>query len=391
MLSALLADRKTEGLRFGRHNVLLGDIIHAIAEKIGYRPAGSIAETKAAAYVSSLWQKADVLHWTDTFQAYTRVTSFVPTLTCISVIAVLLIPVQTQLAFLVAVVGLAFAIVLLYADMPPTYRGKGSSQNVVAIRKPVQLARRRVVLLAALDTVSQPARWMPIRRSVLLLTIQVALLLLALVDPLPLIDVFSAVPVAWLSAVPAGICVVVACAELLLQRRETTSGAVSHASALATMACVLDELERLQYTEVWAVAIGASTTHAGILDLIQRYPFDGQSTFFVTLAGLGRGTFCYTVQEGYDRGRSVDPLLLELATEMSPVVNIEARASKQSHLLRMLLRRQYRAIELTCLDDTGFVPFQGQAQDTAEMVSLPILERAVRACVMLVKSIDALN
>jgi hypothetical protein len=76
---------------------------------------------------------------------------------------------------------------------------------------------------------------------------------------------------------------------------------------------------------------------------------------------------------------------------MSPVINIEARVSKQSHLLRMLLRRQYRAIELTCLDDSGFVPFQGHARDTAEVVSLPILERAVRACVMLVKSIDALN
>jgi hypothetical protein len=390
MLSALLADRKTEGLRFGRHNVMLGDIIHAIAENIGFRPAGSIAETKAAAYMSSLWQKADVLHWTDTFQAHTRVTSFIPTLTMISVLAVFLVPFQGLLALCVAVVGLVFAIVLLYADVPPTHRGKGSSQNVVALRKSILQARRRVVFLAPLDTISTPERWMSLRRSVFMLTIQVALLLVGVFDPLPLVDFIENVSIVWLTVLPASLFVAAYVAESI-QRREYTHGALSHASALATMACALDEFEQLQHTEVWAVAVGASSTHAGILDLIQRYPFDGQSTFFITLAGLGRGTFCYTVQEGYDRGRSVDPLLLELATEMSPVINIEARVSKQSHLLRMLLRRQYRAIELTCLDDSGFVPFQGHARDTAEVVSLPILERAVRACVMLVKSIDALN
>lgn len=391
MLSALLADRKTEGLRFGRHNVMLGDIVHAIAENIGYRPAGSIAETKAAAYVSSLWQKADVLHWTDTFQSHVRIVSFVPTLTIISVLALLLVSFQVVLALGVAVVGLGFAIMLLYADVPPTHRGKGSSQNVVALRKSTLQARRRIVFLAPLDTVLPPARWISLRRSVLMLTLQVALLLVAIFDPFPLVNLVHNIPIAWLTSIPASFFVVAYLAESIKQRREYTHGAISHASALATMAGALDELEQLQHTEVWAVAVGASSTHAGILDLIQRYPFDGQSTFFVTLAGLGRGTFCYTVQEGYDRGRSVDPLLLELATEMSPVVNIEARVSKQSHVLRMLLRRQYRAIEFTCLDDTGFVPFQGHARDTAEMVSLPILERAVRACVMLVKSIDALN
>lgn len=391
MLSALLADRKTEGLRFGRHNVMLGDIVHAIAENIGFRPAGSIAETKVAAYVSSLWQKADVLHWTDTFQAHTRIASFIPTLTIVSVFAVLLVPFQALLALLVTVLGLAFAIWLLYADVPPTHRGKGSSQNVVALRKPAFQARRRVVFLAPLDTVPMPSRWISLRRSVLMLTLQVAVLLVAIFDPFPLVNLVNNVSIAWLTVVPASFFVAAFVAESVKQRREHTHGALSHASALATMACALDELEQLQYTEVWAVAVGASTTNAGILDLMQRYPFDGQSTFFVALAGLGRGTFCYTVQEGYDRGRSVDPLLLELATEMSPIVNIEARVSKQSHTLRMLLRRQYRAIELTCLDDTGYVPFQGHSRDTAEMVSLPILERAVRACVMLVKSIDALN
>jgi hypothetical protein len=174
-------------------------------------------------------------------------------------------------------------------------------------------------------------------------------------------------------------------------RQVPTRGAVSHAGALAVMARVMDELDDLQHTEIWAVATGAGVSSAGVLDLMQRYPFDTRSTFFVGLSGLGRGTLSYVIHDQHERGRSIDPLMLEIMAELQPYIEIDARTSKQPSVLRPLMRQQRRCLDITCVDDAGYVPLQGSSQDSVEAVSMPMLERGVRVCTMMVRAIDALN
>jgi hypothetical protein len=48
-------------------------------------------------------------------------------------------------------------------------------------------------------------------------------------------------------------------------------------------------------------------------------------------------------------------------------------------------------MDITGVDDAGYVPLQGTPQDTVEAVSMPMLERSVRVCTMMVRAIDALN
>jgi hypothetical protein len=390
LLGFLLFDEHTAGMRFGRHRTILADIVREISVRIGYRPAGSINETKAAAYLSTLWQKADILHWTDTFQARTHLANGLSLLTLLSVLSFLLMFVDITVALLIGSIGLVSALTIMYFDVPILSQGRGMSQNVIAVRKPAHEARRRVVFVAPIDTVSSPVRFGSGSRGVVFLTIQLALLLLVLLDPFPVVDLLAGM-VIWLTIIPVGYFCVANIVDAFTRRQQSTKGAVSHAGALAVMAGSMDELEDIQHTELWAVGIGASATHSGIDDLLNRYPFDAQSTFFISLAGLGHGTLCYALQQGYDRGRSIDPLLLELAAEMGTSMNLVAKVSRQPSIVRLLLRRQYRAIEFTCLGEDGFVPLQGTKRDTLEVVSMPLLERAVRVCTMMVRAVDSLN
>jgi hypothetical protein len=86
-----------------------------------------------------------------------------------------------------------------------------------------------------------------------------------------------------------------------------------------------------------------------------------------------------------------DPLLLELATEVRKTAGVDARVSRNPSVIRPLLKRNFRAIEFTCLDEQGYVPLQGLPSDTVEAISLPVVERAVRAVVMMIRALDALN
>jgi len=392
LLGVLLAKRNTEGLTFGQHRLLLSEVVREVAENIGVRRAGSMGELRTAAYMSSIWQKAGLLTWTDTFDAQIQPIATTIFLALFSV-SVNVVAVFSFVSALVIVgILLVLALWIQYRDMPLIVGKRMSIPNVIAIRKSPQAPRRRVVIVAPLDTSGVVDRLNQPWHHVVVTAVQGAILLVTLLDPTPLVHVLplAHLQLGWLLWVCSGYLVVAAIIEAYAQRRRVTWGAVSHAGALAATARIVDELDGLHHTEVWAVSTGASQTYAGIEDLMQRYPFDPQTTFFVVISGIGRGTLCYTIPAG-NVGGVTDPLLLELATEVRKTAGIDARVSRNPSVIRPLLKRNFRAIEFTCLDEQGYVPLQGLPSDTVEAISLPIVERAVRAVVMMVRAIDALN
>lgn len=392
LLAELLTVRDTQHLRFGRHSITIPDIVHVIANEIGMRPAGSHAEAKTASYISSLWQLADVLHWSDAFVVPPRPQSMTMIVAVISMLVTLAALVNPPLALLIALIGAGVAFWPVYRDVPVVRGRRESSQNVIAIRKTKTPPRRRVVLVAPLDTFRMMDRFSQPRQRLIATVVQCGLVLLAVLDPQPLVQLLpvAGFNVAWIGVLVTIYLGVAAMAEQRM-RQLPTRGAISHAGGLAVMARIMDELDDLRHTEIWAVATGAGSTSAGINDLMQRYPFDARSTFFVGLSGLGRGTLSYVIHDQHERGRFIDPLMLEIMAELQPYIEIDARTSKQPSVLRPLMRQQRRCIDITCVDDAGYVPLQGMPQDTIDAVSMQILERSVRVCTMMVRAIDAMN
>jgi len=281
----------------------------------------------------------------------------------------------------------------LTAERAPMPNPKSHSQNVLAIRKSTRTTMRRVVLCAPLDTFSAPRRHGLPRTHLIVATVQFTLVVLSLLNPLPAFFGAAAVtmPVAWLTVLCTTYYLAMVVYDAMHRRPVRTAGAISHAGALAVLAGGFDEVAELAHTEVWAVALGASALDGGAVDLLQRYPFDPDSTFFIGLAGIGRGTLAYALTSGYDRGRPVDALLIEMASQLQADTAIEPRLAYQHSLIRPFLRRQCRAIELTCLDHEGLVPLQGSPHDTAAAINPHLLTRAVQIVVTMVRSIDALS
>ena len=392
LLAALLAQMPQRQTTNGRHRLPLFDIVRAISTDIGWRPAGSTAEARAAEYMVHLWKRADVRFWVDSFPTALRTVPVVRAMALASVLCACFVGVSLWVALACALIGTVIAFHALTAARTPTAGTMAHSQNVLAIHKSLRSTMRRVVLCAPLDTFPAPLRHGQPRTHLLVATIQITLIVLSILNPLPAFFGSAAVtlPVAWLSVLCTVYYVVMVIRDAAQRRPVRSAGAVSHAGALAVLAGSFDELSDLAHTEVWAVALGASALDSGAIDLLQRYPFDLESTFFIGLAGIGRGTVTYALTTGYDRGRAVDALLVEMASQLQADTSIEPRLTMQQSVIRPFLHRQCRAIELTCLDHEGLVPLQGSPHDTAAAVNAHILTRAVHIVVTMVRSVDAL-
>jgi hypothetical protein len=196
----------------------------------------------------------------------------------------------------------------------------------------------------------------------------------------------------WLAQfVPTAYLLLLAALELWLLRAPATPGAVSHAGALAVLLTSAEELSVLERTELWAVALGATSSGAGLADFLRRYPFD-RETLFVELAGIGAGNLSYVTREGVLRERPADARLLQLAAAADaadPLIDAEPRAYRRERTIAArLLRAGRRALTITCLGTDGETPYRGSLDDTPAVVDGPTLDRAMRLVAGLVRQID---
>lgn len=395
LLATLLAAKPRRHTTDGQHLLPLLGIVRAVTD-IGWRPAGSAAESRTADYLQSVWDAADVWHWRDTFPLTPRPDYTLPLLAALSVGVIGALYVSLWAAIAVAAVAVAVAYRSVLGDTPATLRSptaERQSHNVIAIRKSRRTTLRRVVVLAPLDTSPPPVPNTQPRTHLIVATVVFTVLVLTQVNPLLALTGLPAVtlPVLWLLV--AGSCYFLVSVLLALRAPLVvrSPGAINHAGALAVLAATFDGVADLAHTEVWAVGLGATRYDAGARDLLQRYPFDYATTFFIGLAGLGRGTLAYALYQHYDRGRAVDALLVEMASQLHADAVIEPRISQAPVVITPLLRRQCRAIEVTCLDHTGLTPLRGSPHDSVVAVNPQILERAVHVTTTMVRSIDALS
>jgi hypothetical protein len=372
------------------------DAVNRIAAEIGARRPTSLGEAQAAAYLDGRLRRAGLRVSADAFRAAAGPGWDGVLLALLATVGVVLYYWLPLPSLALALWNLAIAGVALARSGLPLLARKRQSQNVIATRALDQAPRWRVVLLAPLDTpptTSAWARWLIAGRRaqlgrIIVCGLIVVLAVLALAGPLELRRVF------WYAQIAgAAYVLLLGGIELWSMLAPTTSGAINHAGALAALLESADSLNGLSQTELWAVALGASASGAGLTDLLRRYPFDRDMTFFVGIESIGGGRLSYLTRAGILPQRPGDPLLLRLAAAADaddPLIDAEPRATtSEPALVRQLQQTGRRALTIIGLDADGRPAYRGSAADAIEQVDERALDRAIRLVIGLVKKIDS--
>ncbi len=363
------------------------DAVRKIADEIGPRPVTSLAEAQTAAYIGSRLRRAGMQVWTDPFKSSPASGSSALIVALLALVATLLWPFSTVYAFACAVVTLVITILSTSPRLMLWGLHARESQNVFGIQHALNLPTRRVVIIAPLDS-HQPkdalgSNQTRIGATTALFTLMSIELLAPFQIPILVRFFFLLIPAIYL--------LIAAIAELWVRSQPHSRGAVSYAGSLAAMVTAVEDVGRLSHTEIWAVGLGGGTTGAGIAELIKRYPFDNNATFFIGIEGIGRGTLSYILRDDGERYRSADPLLIELVTEATLGVQAAPSVAGFASFIRPLTRAKRRTISIACLDQSGHVPLQGSRNDVIESVNPALIEQTARLIANTIRALDPLT
>lgn len=370
------------------------DSINRIAGEIGPRRATSLAEAQTAAYIDGRLRRAGLRVSAEAFRAPTGIGWDGWLTTALAWLSALLYYWLPIPSLALACWNLGAALVGLWRPAAPLLQRKRPSQNVIATRALNSVPRWRVVLLAPLDAPPASGR---LARTLtaggrLLSGRGIACGLIALLGAGAFFGPIELRRALWyLQFAPACYLLLASALELQLARAPATAGAANHAAALAALLQSVDMLAALKQTELWAVALGAHDSGAGLADLMRRYPFDS-STMFVALESLGSGRLSYVTRDGVLPQVHADPLLLRLVAEAEaadPLIDAEPRRyTSEPALARPLRRAGKRTLTLIGVDGDGNPALRGSPHDTPDQVDEQALDRAIRLVVGLVKKID---
>jgi hypothetical protein len=373
------------------------EAINRIAGDIGPRRATSLGEARAAAYLDGRMRRAGLRVSADAFRTAVGSGWDGVALAMLATAGVALYYWLPLPSLFLALWNLLIAIAAQLRPGMPLLARKRPSQNVIATRAITGSPRRRTVLLAPLDSppvTGRLARLLhagdrpPLGRVVACAIIALFAALSLLQMPL---DIRRAL---WYGQMlGAAYLLLLAGLDIQAMRAQVTAGAVNHAGALTALLESAEALSGLDQTELWAVGLGATSTGAGLADLLRRYPFDPEATLFLGIESIGGGRLSYLTREGLLPQRIPDGRLLQLiaaADAADPLIDAEPRSYRgEPTLARALLRAGYRAIAIIGLDADGRPALRGSANDTPDQIDAQMLDRAVRLIVGLVKQIDA--
>ncbi|MCU0492162.1 MAG: hypothetical protein MUD01_11270 [Chloroflexaceae bacterium] len=359
-----------------------------LLNEIGPRPATSLAEAQAAAFVDGRLRRAGMSVSVDTFRAETSPGLNYALLALPGVVVALITPWWPVPALLLALLGLGLVVWDGVLAPLPLFASRRDSQNVIGICASEQTPRWRMVLLAPLDSAPQPEARRGLsgfhRRAILgrccAFGLLALLALLALLLPSPLWWYSQALPAAYLLLSAT-------LAPALEARASYFNPSAGSVGALAVLLTAAERLQGLQHVQLWAVALGAtSTCGTALRDLLRRYPFDQEDTLWLSLESIGDGQLTYATREGVLRHFPSDPLLMQLVEvtdTADPVIDAEPRPYSDAPALAAQLHRSgRRVLSLRTL------PKLAPAAATAATVP-PTMDRAARLVVGLVRQLES--
>ncbi|MEM8530836.1 MAG: hypothetical protein AAGF95_08335 [Chloroflexota bacterium] len=371
------------------------DTIWHLVDEVGARFATSLEEAQAAAYLDSRFRRSGLLVSVDTFTSHTSSVGWDGVaLGMIVLVAVIAFYWWPTISLGMILLGFALATRRLFRLSRPLLVQRRISQNVIGTRALSQSPIWRVVLLAPIDSpfvISRPLRLLVQGHCavgyVVAYTAVISLMIAFFMD---------AQTIWWYAQFPfTTYILVVSIINGYTLFAPTSPGAVSHAGAIAVLLSSAEILTDIENVELWFVGLGATSTGTGINDLLARYPFEQDRTFFISLEGIGHGSLAYITREGFMQHCTADHFLLDIAAKadsIDPFIDIEPRLFYDGLTLGGVLRcSDWRVLTITCLNDKGRVPYYASMSDKPHIVDTAILDRAIRMVVGCVRQIDSVK
>lgn len=352
------------------------EMLQRLSEELGWRPATSLTEARAAAFIDGRLRRSGLHVTADTFTT-------LPSIGWGGTIAAALALLASLLYYWTPVVSLALmagSIGVLVAELVrgPLLTKPQPCQNVVGNRASSDERRTRLVLVARLDTPALPKPLATALGGALIAYLRLAaaallsaLMVVGVLDPQRIWLYLQALPVLYLLATAA---------LDQLGRRGAGTTPLHESAGLGVMLACVQGLDVLEHTELWAVGLGASATGAGLADLLRRYPFDQETTVFVALEGLGSHAPTLVAAEGWPRMREADFEMTNALIQEAASRDIQLRViqTRLYHLAGPLLRAGWRALTFACLGPSP----------RAAPIDPEDLERATRCVIGLARAID---
>lgn len=371
------------------------DTVWYLVNEVGARFATSLEEAQAAAYLDGRFRRAGLHVSVDPFTSHTSMGWDGVVLGLFSFVAVAIFYWWPVVSLCIILLGFVLAIWRLFRSSQPLMAQRRVSQNVIGTRVLSQSPVCRVVLIAPLDAPSvirRPFRLLVQRRrpfwGYVVAYVSVILLMIGF-----FIDVQ---PIWWYAQFPfIAYIMFLSVVDGYTLFAPTSPGAVSHAGAMAVLLSSAEILTDIEHVELWFVGLGATNIGTGINDLLSRYPFEPDRTFFISLEGVGHGALAYITREGFMQHCTADHFLLDIAARadsVDPFIDIEPRLFYGGLTLGGALRcLGWRVLTITCLDDKGHVPHYASMSDKPHIVDAAILDRAIRMVVACVRQIDSVK
>lgn len=359
-------------------------IVQTICEQIGPRPAASIAEAQTASYMAKYMRRSGLTVWTDPFIAPVPSGGAAMIIALLATAVIVSWPTNQIYAIVAAILCVMSAFITNHTWFSWLTIRRAESQNIIGTRASINAPTRRVVLLTPLDT-HRPAD--PLFGSEVRVGASIALLTLVIIEYIAPLPIPTEIRVA-IMAIPTIYLIMTASTELWSYTQAHSVGAVSYASSIASILTAVEDVGRMQHTEIWVVGLGSGTTGAGVRQLLKQYPFDPEATFFIGVEGIGRGALSYIIRDYKNRFQTADPTLVQRVIEATTGVRAEPSIAGFTPIVGPILDAKRRAISIATLDQKGRVPLQGSAKDTPTAVNPALLEQATRLIANTIRNLE---
>ena len=375
------------------------DHIRELAQGIGPRPSTGEGERRAAVYVSEQLEKFGYLVKQEPFRSpdsFSQVYIPVYVLAIMGFVADAL----GSLAFALLLTGVAFvcfvgenttALKLVSAVIP-----KARSQNVVGRLAPRELPRRRLVLVAHLDSTRSGLMWHPRLVRSFRVTFLIQAACLAVLPVLVILEVATGKRFFFPLALPFA--VVVAYALFLLIHRELfyrhVAGANDNASGVGVMLTMAEamSLDAPAETEVLVVATGCEEAGmVGMQSFLRRHKEELARSWIINIDNVGAGQVTYTTREGMLLPHRTGRELLETATRVASLPGIAVKGAPfrtMSNDTEPALLRGLEAITIIATDDGIPVNWHWKT-DTFENIDPDSVDMAYRFVEQVVRRLIA--
>lgn len=352
-------------------------------EHCGPRPATGLGEARAAAAVDGRLRRSGLQVAADIFTIQRNVLWLEGVLSGLALLGAFLyywLPIIATALFMLAAILSALQWQGIWSHV---FKTSSKSQNVVATRAAEAAQQQRIVILAPLDSPLASVRLGPglVRflqkswLSTLATSLMLLFALLGLFIPLRL----------WLIAILIPLMLLLSRLFVVLFERYSAQspGAIHHAGPLAVLLACSNVLDGLQSSELWAVALGASSNmRYGLQDLLARYPFDKNNTLFIVLEGIGATKLCSmvnTAEHEHFNQRVAEAIHVGIELTLCP---------PRPGVGSMLIQQGYACIALHADDGQGRWPYYGSPNDMPEQLDAEQLVLATRFVVECVRALD---